>query len=126
MLSTGEKGADQFVDCEPQVNIFYSVPGFTVPYPDSVNQNTDSHNGIFNWGGVEIAKIFPEVAVKFGSHVTFSEAKNLMFVERNTETILVPKVFAYYSYDPIRRDIEDYRSLYDTYIHKFCRGPEPG
>lgn len=116
MFSTEEKRAGQFMDCEPQVNIFFSVPGFTVPCPASVDKSINSHNVIFNWGGVKIAKIFPEVVVKFGSHVTVSEAKSMIFVEQNTETIPVPKVFAYYSYGPIRRDIEDYGSLYDTYI----------
>ena len=66
--------------------------------------------------GVKIAKISGEVVVKFGSHVTISEAKNMVFVKKNTENVPVPKVFACYSYGPIHRDTDDYGSLYDTYI----------
>ncbi|GCB24331.1 hypothetical protein AAWM_07216 [Aspergillus awamori] len=106
----------QSVDCRPQVNILYSAPGFAVPYPDSINTTINSSNIIFDWGGVKIAKISPEVVVKFGSHVTLSEAKSMMFVEQNTETVPVPKIFAFYSYGPIDRDIEDYGSLFDNYI----------
>ena len=40
----------------------------------------------------------------------------MIFVDQNTDTVPVPKVFACYTYDPISRDIDDYGSLYDTYI----------
>ncbi|KAE8356811.1 kinase-like protein [Aspergillus coremiiformis] len=112
----GTEETPQSVDYGPQMNILCSVPGFTVPSPDSVNEKVTSTNTIFNWGGITIAKISPSVVVKFGSHVTLDEAKNLMFVEQNTETVPVPKVFACYSYGPIHRDIKDYGSLFDTYI----------
>ncbi|KAE8151999.1 kinase-like protein [Aspergillus avenaceus] len=116
MSGAEENQNAQPVDCRPQVNILYSAPGFAVPYPDSINTTVNSSNTIFDWGGVKIAKISPEVVVKFGSHVTVSEAKSMMFVEQNTETVPVPKIFAFYSYGPIDRDIEDYGSLFDTYI----------
>lgn len=116
MFDTDDKQNTRFVDSGPQVNIICSAPGFVVPDPDSVNKKVTSSNTIFNWGGVKIAKISPDIIVKFGSHVTSSEAKNMMFVDQNTETVPVPKVFACYSYGPIRRDIEDYGSLFDTYI----------
>lgn len=61
-------------------------------------------------------KISPEVVVKFGSHVTLHEAKSMLFVNQNTETVPVPKIFAYYSYGPIARDIGDYGSYYNNYI----------
>jgi hypothetical protein len=111
----GEK-ISQVLDCGPQINILFSAPDFTVPSPDIVNKIVSSDNTIFNWGGVKIARIYPEIVVKFGPHVTLSEAKNMMFVKENTENLPVPKVFACYSYGPIRRDIEDYGSLFDTYI----------
>lgn len=65
---------------------------------------------------MKIARISPEIVVKFGSHVTLAEAKNMMFAKQNTETLPVPKIFACYSYGPINRDIEDHGSLFDTYI----------
>ncbi|CRL22355.1 Protein kinase-like domain [Penicillium camemberti] len=92
----------QALDGGPQINILFSAPDFTVPCPDS--------------GGVKIARISPEIVVKFGSHVTLAEAKNMMFAKQNTETLPVPKIFACYSYGPINRDIEDHGSLFDTYI----------
>jgi hypothetical protein len=116
MDGTEEKQLTHSADCGPKVNILCSVPGFAVPHPDSVNEKVNSSNTIFNWGGVKIAKISPEVVVKFGSHVTLSEAKSMIFVEENTKTIPVPKIFACYSYGPIQRDIGDHGSLFDTYI----------
>jgi hypothetical protein len=65
---------------------------------------------------VNIAKISPEVVVKFGSHVAVGEAKSMMFVEQNTETIPVPKDLACYFFGPMHRDTEDYGSLIDIYI----------
>ena len=40
----------------------------------------------------------------------------MVYIAENSETIPVPKIFAHYSYGPINRDIEDYGSLFDTYI----------
>lgn len=79
-------------------------------------QKVNAGNTIFSWGGVEIAQLFPGIVVKFGSHVSIREAKNMIFVKRNTENVPVPKVFACYTYGPIDRDVLDYGSLYDTYI----------
>ncbi|OJJ31579.1 hypothetical protein ASPWEDRAFT_54700 [Aspergillus wentii DTO 134E9] len=114
MSSREGKQTTQLVDYELQVNVHCLVPGFTIPFPDSVNKKVNASNTILNWGGVKIAKISPTVVVKFGSHVTLSEAKSMMSVEQNTETVPVPKVFACYSYGPIHRD--NYGSLFDTYI----------
>lgn len=40
----------------------------------------------------------------------------MVFVKRNTATVPVPQIFAYYTYGPLDRDEDDYGSLYDTYI----------
>ncbi|KAK6813287.1 hypothetical protein RU639_011075 [Aspergillus parasiticus] len=106
----------QPVDSGPRVNLLYSIPGFAAPDPDSIKRRVTSENTIFNWGGVKIARISPDIVVKFGCHVTLSEAKNMIFVKQNTETLPIPKVLAYYSYGPISRDIDDYGSLFDIYI----------
>ncbi|KNG88824.1 hypothetical protein ANOM_002478 [Aspergillus nomiae NRRL 13137] len=116
MLDAEEKQTAHLEDSGPQVNILCSVPGFVAPDPDSVNEKVTPSNTIMNWGGVKIAKIFPDIVVKFGSHVTFTEAQNMIFVKQNTETMPVPKIFACYTYGPIQRDIGDYGSLFDTYI----------
>ncbi|GLB05511.1 hypothetical protein AtubIFM57258_000800 [Aspergillus tubingensis] len=107
MSNTEEKQNVQSVGSGPQVNILYSAPGFAVLDPDTIKTMANPSNTIFSWGGVQIVKISPEVVVKFGSHVTLHEAK---------KTVPVPKIFAYYSYGPIDRDVDDYGSLYDNYI----------
>ncbi|GAQ39457.1 uncharacterized protein AtWU_07745 [Aspergillus tubingensis] len=90
MSTAKEKQNVQSVGSGPQVNIHYSAPGFAVLDPDTIKTMANPSNTIFSWGGVQIVKISPEVAVKFGSHVTLHEAEN--------------------------RDVDDYGSLYDNYI----------
>ncbi|KAB8235474.1 uncharacterized protein BDW43DRAFT_298976 [Aspergillus alliaceus] len=87
MSSTEENQLTQSVDGKPQVRILYPDPNFVVP--------------------IQIAsmKRLNPIIVKFGSHVTPSEAKCTIFIDQNTETIPVPKVFMSYSYGPIHRDI---------------------
>lgn len=40
----------------------------------------------------------------------------MIYMARNTESVPVPKVYVYYTYGPINRDIGDYGSLFDIYI----------
>jgi hypothetical protein len=99
----------------PQVNIILTTPDFVAPDPDYVNDKADDENTIFNWSGIKIVRLSSEIVVKFGPHVTATEAKSMAFVSEKT-TVPVPKAFACYSYGPLKRDIEDYGSLFDTYI----------
>jgi hypothetical protein len=71
---------NKVVNVSPRINIALSAPDFLVPGPDSVNDKTNDENTIFNWGGVKIVKLSPEVVVKFGPHVTVTEAKSMVFV----------------------------------------------
>ncbi|KAL4947232.1 kinase-like protein [Aspergillus filifer] len=87
------------VSAKCRMNVLFSAPGFEC-----------------QTGGVEIARISPEVVVKYCFHVTATEAKSMLFDGENTLTLPVPKIFAYYTYGPIDRDIDDFGSLYDTYI----------
>ena len=89
------------VNSGPRVNLLYSVPGFAAPDPDSIKRTVTSENTIFSWGSVEIARISADIVEKFGFHVTLSEAKNMIFVKQNTESLPIPK---------------DYGSLFDIYI----------
>lgn len=104
------------VNSGPRVNLLYSVPGFAAPDPDSIKRTVTSENTIFSWGSVEIARISADIVEKFGFHVTLSEAKNMIFVKQNTESLPIPKVLAYYTYGPMSRDMDDYGSLFDIYI----------
>ncbi|KAH8424146.1 uncharacterized protein LDX57_001900 [Aspergillus melleus] len=90
MSTPDETPTDPSPFANSHVTIHFSAPDFTVPSPTDVNEKVTPETTIFNWGGVKIARIAPTIAVKFGSHVTPSEAKN--------------------------RDIGDYGSLFDTYI----------
>ena len=116
MSCTEERDIGRKVASGPQINTLYSTSDFSAPNPECVRGKVNTRNIIFNWGGVKIAKISPEVVVKFGSHVTINEAKNMVFVGKHTCNVPVPKIFACYSYCPICRDLDDYGSLYDTYI----------
>jgi hypothetical protein len=99
----------------PQLNLMYSVPDFSAPSPETVGKKLNDKGNIVYNDGVLIVKVTSQVVVKFGPHVTVHEAKNMIYVAENT-TVPVPTVFAYYTYGPIDRDIEDYGSLFDTYI----------
>lgn len=59
---------------------------------------------------MKVTKISPEVVVKIGSHVTVSEAKNMMFVDKYTKDVPGLEVSACYSYGSARRDIDDHGS----------------
>ena len=114
MSATEPASVLEVSDC--QMNIHFSAPGFDVPDPDSVKKQITPENTVFNWGGIKIARILPDVAVKFGSHVTVVEAKTMLFVSQNTRTVPVPKIYAYYTHGPIDRDVEECGSAFDTYI----------
>ncbi|KAJ5588140.1 hypothetical protein N7537_010818 [Penicillium hordei] len=60
------------------MNIPFLALGFTVPCPDSVNEMVTSDNTIFNWSSQEYHL---EIVVKFGSHVTLVEAKNMILFD---------------------------------------------
>ncbi|GKZ30000.1 hypothetical protein AbraIFM66950_007429 [Aspergillus brasiliensis] len=87
MSSTKESETTASVGCTPQVDVQYTVPILEVPYPDDIRKMLGPSNTIFNWGGVKIAKISSEMVVKFGAHVTLTEAKNMIFVEQHTKTV---------------------------------------
>lgn len=108
--------ASQPASGAPKLNMIFSAANFTCPPPDIVDERVKDGEVIFNWGGVKIARISPDVVVKFGPHVTATEAKSMIFVSENAKTVPVPQVFACYSYGPIERDVDDYGSLFDTYI----------
>ncbi|RAQ70287.1 hypothetical protein COH20_001065 [Aspergillus flavus] len=117
MLDTEDQQTSTLpVNSGPRVNLLYSVPGFAAPDPDSIKRTVTSENTIFSWGSVEIARISADIVEKFGFHVTLSEAKNMIFVKQNTESLPIPKVLAYYTYGPMSRDMDDYGSLFDIYI----------
>ncbi|GLA04252.1 hypothetical protein AnigIFM60653_004300 [Aspergillus niger] len=93
-------------DCGPQVEVHYSVPFFEAPYPDRVKEMITPNNTIFNWGGVKKAKISSEIVVKFGPHVTLTEAKNMSQYQRYLPTTLTGHLI----------EMLMTMGVYDTYI----------
>ncbi|KAB8229463.1 uncharacterized protein BDW43DRAFT_303054 [Aspergillus alliaceus] len=87
------------------VNVLCSVPGYTVPDPDRVNEKITSSNTNFNRGGVKIAKLSPDIVR--------SEEYDIC---RNHRGYTGPKDFACYFYGPRRPDVEEHGSLFDPYI----------
>lgn len=94
MSFTEETHTDRKVASGPQMNTLYSDPDFLAPDPECVNEKVNTGNVIFNWGGVKIAKISSEVVVKFGSHVTISEAKNMVFVKKKIQKMYLCQKFS--------------------------------
>ena len=99
----------------PRLDVQYSAPGFCLPHPKTVHECCQNRSNLIFCHGCTIVKISPEIVVKFGPDINIIEAKNMVYVAQHT-TVPVPKVFAYYTYGPIDRDVDDYGSLYDTYI----------
>jgi effector-binding domain-containing protein len=76
--------------------------------------------------GTQLAKISPSMLVKYGSHASLIEAKNMLYVAERT-SIPVPRLFAAYAYGPLDRDVDDFGSVYDTYIFmEFIDGEDLG
>ena len=53
--------------------------------------------------GVKIAKISGEVVVKFGSHVTISEAKNMVFVKKKKK---IQKMYLCQKFSPVTLTVQ--------------------
>jgi hypothetical protein len=99
----------------PKINMIYSTPNFSAPDPEFVSLKLKEKENILYRQGSLIVKLSPHVVVKFGSHILVQEATNMNYVAQNT-TVPLPTVLACYTYGPIDRDIDDYGSLFDTYI----------
>ncbi|ORY12936.1 hypothetical protein BCR34DRAFT_281231 [Clohesyomyces aquaticus] len=68
----------------------------------------------------------PSMLVKYGTHASLIEAKNTLYVAERT-SIPIPRLFAAYAYRPLDRDIDDFGSVYDTYIFmEFIEGEDLG
>lgn len=102
--------------CYPRWEVLYSAPGFSPPVPETINDRANEKSNMLNPGGVTVLRLSPDMVVKYGPHVTITEAQSMMFVAAHTKAIPIPKIFAYCTYGPHNRDIEDCGSLYDTYI----------
>ena len=76
----------------PELKLHYSIHGFSAPGPSTIAELVKD----VSCAGVMIVKTSPDVVVKFGAHITTNEAKNMIYVAQNAESVPVPKVYAYY------------------------------
>ncbi|KAF2125864.1 phosphotransferase enzyme family protein [Dothidotthia symphoricarpi CBS 119687] len=107
----------------PQINILYLAPGQEIITPDQLSA---SNPEMLPNVGPQLAKLSPSVVVKYGTHASLIEAKNMLYIAERT-SIPVPKLFAAYAYGPLDRDVGDYGSVYDTYIFmEFIEGEDLG
>ncbi|CAE7208000.1 hypothetical protein PTNB85_09316 [Pyrenophora teres f. teres] len=68
----------------------------------------------------------PSMLVEYGTHASLIEAKNMLYVAERT-SIPVSRLFAAYAYGPLDRDVDNFRSVYDTYIFmEFIEGEDLG
>jgi hypothetical protein len=113
-----------FKPSTPEINILYLAPEHELIIPEQVEASNPEI--IAEGSGTLKAKIPATMLVKYGSHVSLLEAKNMLYVAENT-SIPVPKLFAAYAYGPIDRDVGDYGSVYDTCIfEEFIEGEDLG
>jgi hypothetical protein len=108
----------------PQINVLYLAPGQELISPEQLKA---SNPEILTTGaGTQLAKMSPPMLVKYGTHASLIEAKNMLYVAQQT-SIPVPRLFAAYAYGPLDRDVDDFGSVYDTYIFmEFVEGEDPG
>lgn len=90
--------------------------GFSLHDPETIGDRADDKSNMLNPGGVSVLRLSADVVVKYGPHVTVAEAQSMIFVAKHTKSIPIPKVFAYCTHGPLNRDIDDYGTLFDTYI----------
>ncbi len=82
----------------PKLTVYYRRPGYELIEPGEVKKLQKVVGKIREFPFANSTfKISPTVVVKHGPDVTFREAQNMLFVEKNT-TIPVPKVYAVYSH----------------------------
>ncbi|KAF2867837.1 phosphotransferase enzyme family protein [Massariosphaeria phaeospora] len=108
----------------PQINVLYLAPGQEIISPE---QFRASNPEILATGaGTQLAKMTPSMLVKYGTHASLIEAKNMLYVAERT-SIPIPRLFAAYAYGPLDRDVADFGSVYDTYIFmEFVEGEDLG
>lgn len=108
----------------PQINLLYLAPGQEIISPDQLRASNPEI--LATGSGTQLAKMSPSMLVKYGTHASLVEAKNMLYVAERT-SVPVPRLFAAYAYGPLDRDVDDFGSVYDTYIFReFIEGEDLG
>lgn len=107
---------------DPKINVLYVAPGQEIISPEQVEAS--KLEVIAVGAGTQLAKISPSMLVKYGSHASLIEAKTMLFIAERT-SIPIPRLYASYVYGPLDRDVDDFGSVYDTYIFmEFIEGED--
>lgn len=113
-----------FMPSRPQINVLYLAPGQEIISPEQLR--VLGPETIATGGGTRLAKVSPSMLVKYGTHASPTEAKNMLYVAENT-SIPIPRLFAAYAYRPVDKDLDGFGTVYDTYIFmEFIEGEELG
>lgn len=96
------------------MKIYYKSEAYNGPLPD-VSDGICGQK-IFEQGGSTIVRLSEELVVKYGTHVTTTEAASLLFVHKQVPNVPVPRIHACYTIGPFERDLADFGSSHDTYI----------
>lgn len=108
----------------PQINVLYLAPGQEIISPEQFRASNPET--LATGAGTQLAKMSPSMLVKYGTHASLIEAKNMLYVAERT-SIPIPRLFAAYAYGPLDRDVDDFGSVYDTYIFmEFIEGEDLG
>jgi hypothetical protein len=76
--------------------------------------------------GTQLAKTLTSMFVKYSTYTSLIKAKNILYIAKRT-SIPVPRLYTAYTYGPLDRDVNDFRSVYDTYIFvEFIEGKDLG
>jgi hypothetical protein len=97
----------------PRINVLYLAPGQEIISPEQLR--TLDTETIATGRGTRLAKVSPSMLVKYGTHASLIEAKNMLYVTENT-SIPITRLFAAYAYGHLDGDLDDFGTVYDTYI----------
>ena len=96
----------------PAISIHHSTPGFTIPKPQFIERNILEVIKGEPSTRARVVRISQTIVVKYGYGTSMAEADTMKFVAGNS-SVLIPKLFAAYTYGPFLRS---YGGKYDTYI----------
>lgn len=103
----------------PQINVLYLTPGQDIISPEQFRASNPEI--LATRAGTQLPKMPPSILVRYGTHASLIEANDMLYVAERT-SIPIPRLFAAYAYGPLDRDVDDFGSVYDTYIMEFVEG----
>lgn len=100
--------------CHPRWDVRYPAADFSQPFLQIINDRATEKINMLNPGGVIVLILSPDMVVKYRPYVTITEAQSMIFVAEHIKAIYIPKIFAYCTFGPLNRNIDDCGSLFGT------------